>query len=64
MADRLEELKQNYFDCDFDYKDIEWLFSKIEEQAAEIDRLENVLEEVTEDRNKWRSNSLDWEGYE
>lgn len=41
--DRLEELKENYSECDFEYKDIEWLFEKIEEQAKRISELEKEL---------------------
>lgn len=31
---------------------------------VEIDRLHSELEDMTEDRNTWRSNSLDWNGEE
>lgn len=59
MKDRLQELKDNYENCDFDYKDIEWLFQTIEDHRRQIEMLNDELEAMTEDRNKWRSNSLD-----
>jgi hypothetical protein len=41
--------------------DINSLFEHIEQQKEEIVRLNIELEEITRDRNIWRSNSLDWE---
>lgn len=36
--------------------------SGIFEQAERVEELEKELEEMTEDRNMYRSNSLDWQG--
>jgi len=44
----------------FTMTDLKWLM----EQAQRVDELEKELEEMTEDRNMYRSNSLDWQGEE
>lgn len=36
------------------------MIQKIQEQKNKIESLNQELEEVTQDRNIWRSNSLDW----
>lgn len=44
--------------------DIKRLFEHIDQLQQKIDCLDTEFDEITRDRNVWRSNSLDWEGEE
>jgi chromosome segregation ATPase len=46
--DRFEQIKNDYYECDLDCKDIEWLIERVEQLQKEIERLQDIEYELNQ----------------
>jgi chromosome segregation ATPase len=57
--DRFEQIKNDYYECDLDCKDIEWLIERVEQLQKDIERLQDIEYELTQKLQEEQWNFLE-----